>query len=215
MKSCSLICDDLIFSGTQQNLHFSVLSWMHSGSHSQRLNTAAHTHMLCSDYLSWAHGISTIRWRNTSENTHATVGHSASHPCGGYFPFDIIEQRRTCAARPGAASMWETCCRPISKRQEVSGVRGHPEASLELILSSSMCDHCEFFELDSNEDMPGVMGICGRNLLSCLMLMFRFVTSFRFSHISSTNTAQPNMGAAGESMTARGVRVSGTRSGTT
>ena len=36
---------------------------------------------------------------------------------------------------------------------EVLGVSSHLEASLELILSDSMCNECEFFGLDSDEDV--------------------------------------------------------------
>ena len=39
------------------------------------------------------------------------------------------------------------------------GVSSHREASLELILSDSMCNECEFFGLDSDEDV-------------CLLLVF-------------------------------------------
>ena len=42
---------------------------------------------------------------------------------------------------------------------QVFGVSSHREASLELILSDSMCNECEFFGLDSDEDV-------------CLLLVF-------------------------------------------
>ena len=41
----------------------------------------------------------------------------------------------------------------MSEIEEVLGVPGHTEPSLELILSSSICNECEFFGLNSDEDV--------------------------------------------------------------
>ena len=75
----------------------------------------------------------------------------------------------------------------------------HPEASLELVLSSPMCNVCEFFGLDSDEEVCRslVYVVSGRLLVSCVSarlrtcvrgrilssvtLMFRFITGLPFS----------------------------------
>ena len=89
------------------------------------------------------------------------------------------------------------------RRQErCLGVSSHPEAPSELILSSLMRNECEFFHFDSVEDvclsLVSVVSsfvvascdsarchenICGRKVVSIVMLMFRFTTSFLLSRI--------------------------------
>ena len=104
-----------------------------------------------------------------------------------------------------------------SKHGEVLGVPSQSEASPELLLSSWMCNECEFYGADSDDDLclPLASMVSSLVVVSCgaEKCVEEWCQSDRAKSSSRWRLDLGKNGATGRPATTHGVKVCGTRSG--